>query len=356
MVTAPTKTMVVDADSHFWEPPELWDRYLKPALRERVAASLARAGFDLHAGISEVRKAARQIRGGLDPVERLKWMDEEGIHATVIYPSEDTSASLIEEAEEAAAACRTWNEWAADFARHAPNRFKPCALFPVRFPDRVPAELRHAAALGLEVAFATPPPLGRPWSDPAWDPLWREMQDAGVVMTFHEFGRLGQGAIVRREYADLYPLRYLCGHTVELMLTLGDLILGGVTERFPRLQIGFAEGHIAWLPGWLQMMDDTLPRTANYLKEPTSAAGGFSLKPSEFFRRQMFVVGFPDDSWVAETVRHLGRDNLLMSTDYPHPQTRYHLLQKFDARNPGLPEDVRRKVLGANAARIFRLS
>ena len=93
---------VVDADSHFWEPREIWDRYLEPALRERVAASLGRAGFDLHAGISEVRKAARQIRGGLDPDERLKWMDEEGIYATVIYPSEDTSASLIEEPEQTA--------------------------------------------------------------------------------------------------------------------------------------------------------------------------------------------------------------------------------------------------------------
>jgi predicted TIM-barrel fold metal-dependent hydrolase len=354
MVTAPAKTMVVDCDTHFWEPPELLEKYVPAALRERVAEGLAKAGLQIRGGIEEAMRASRAVRGGLDPAERLKWMDGEGIYANIIYPSGTTAASHLDDPDAAAAACRAMNEWSAEFARTNPNRFKPCLILPVRFPERALEELRHAIRLGLEVAFATPMPLGRRWSDAAFDPLWSEMEAAGVVMTFHEFSRAAEGAVARAEYRDSYPMMYLCGHVIEVMLTAMDLIFGGALERHPRLQVGFVEGHVAWAPGWVALMDDSFPRTSTFFKE-TTGTGTLRRKPSEFFREQMFVVGFPDDVWLAEYVRHLGADNLVMSSDYPHSQTRYGLLQQFDTHQPDLPADVRRKVLGENARRIFRL-
>src|SRR5262249_9190823 len=156
------------------------------------------------------------------------------------------------------AACRALNRWAADFASYSPKRLLPCLVLPWHDPHRAVRELDEALKLGLKVAFATPtPPATHRWSDPAYDPLWRELEAAGEVRTYHEFTRLPGTAnnIVRSSYRDVNALMYLCGHTVEAQLTLMDLMYGGVFSRFPKLQIGFVEAHTAWLAGWLDMLD-----------------------------------------------------------------------------------------------------
>jgi predicted TIM-barrel fold metal-dependent hydrolase len=353
---APAQTMVVDCDTHFWGPREPWEDYLEPRQKAAVLEKLVSVTLQLHANIVKKLPASQAIRGGLDPAERLKWMDDEGIHVNIIYPSNAGAAvSLIDDPDLAAAGCRAVNRWAAEFAAAAPARLKPCMVLPVREPERALAELRHAVdELGLEAVFATPIPLGRRWSDPDFDPLWAAMQDAGVVMTFHEFSRGAEGAVARPFYRDSYPMMYLCGHVVEVMLTAMDLILGGVLERFPRLQVGFIESHIAWAPGWLALMDDSFPRTSTFFEAKTGT-GTLAMRPSDFFRRQMFVAGFPDDTWLPEFLRHIGAENLVLSTDYPHPQTRYGLLRQLAEHHPDLPADVRAKILGENARRIFRL-
>ena len=84
--------------------------------------------------------------------------------------------------------------------------------------------------------------------------------------------------------------------------------------------------------------------------------GDTDLGPTDLFRRQGFVVSFPDDLWINETIQFVGADNIVISTDYPHPQTRYNLVQQYDENYSQLGEDIRRKILGENALRIYRLS
>jgi predicted TIM-barrel fold metal-dependent hydrolase len=190
-----------------------------------------------------------------------------------------------------------------------------------------------------------------------YDPLWKALEANGVTMTFHEFTRLPgtPNNIVRNSYRAVHAMLYLCGHTVEAQLTLMDLLYGGVFSRFPQLKFGFVEAHTAWLPGWLAMLDQQWLRalsTFNNLDE----WGDTDLGPTELFRRQGFVVSFPDDRWIGETISFIGVDNVVMSTDYPHPQTRYNLVQQYDDNCGNLGTDVRRKVLGENAARIYGLA
>jgi predicted TIM-barrel fold metal-dependent hydrolase len=134
-----------------------------------------------------------------------------------------------------------------------------------------------------------------------------------------------------------------------------DLIYGGVFSRHPKLKFGFVEAHTAWLPGWLAMLDQQWPRALSTFKD-LDAWGDTSLGPTDLFRRQGFVVSFPDDVWIEETIQFIGVDNVVISTDYPHPQTRYNLVQQYDDNYARLGADVRRKILGENAARIYGLS
>ena len=391
MTATAVKTRVVDCDTHFWQPLELWQDYIEPEYRQRIvdinptpmdpekkqlllatasAASAENAAprptpvaagkpvfIDGHVGGAQFSLDAQNIRGGDFPVERLQWMDSEGIDTCIIYCG---SAGIVyhPDVDIAAAACRALNRWAADFASHAPERLKPCMVLPWYDPDRAARELDFALDLGMRVAFATPTPSAAyRWSDPAYDALWRALEASNVTMTFHEFTRLPgtPNNIVRSAYRAVHAMLYMCGHTVEAQLTLMDLLYGGVFSRFPTLKFGFVEAHTAWLPGWLAMLDQQWARALSTFKN-LDEWGDTALGPTDLFRRQGFVVSFPDDLWINQTIQFVGADNIVISTDYPHPQTRYNLVQQYDENYGQLGEDIRRKILGENAMRIYGLS
>ena len=359
-VSKVSSQFVVDTDTHFWQPFEIWQEYLDAKHHSLVSDYIEKAGLD-HRTFSPTGKApvpgqveSASIRAD-DSAERLAWMDSEGIDACVIYPSTMTYLCYLPDADVSSAVCRALNQWSAQFAAANPNRLKPCMLLPWYHPERALEEFHVAAELGLSVAFATPTPSpDRSWSDAALDPVWGAMQDKGVVMTFHEFTRASAGAspiVARPTYKANFPLMYLCGHTVEIMLSVGDVVLGGVFERFPRLRFGFVEGHAAWLPGWLDMMDTVRER-----KIFQGETRDEIILPSELFKRQGFVAAFPEDKALDVIVELVGPEVLTLSTDYPHANATYGLVEQFATSYPDLIEPIRQQILGGNAAQIFGLS
>ncbi len=359
MVTAEKRTKIVDCDTHFWNPTELWQSYIDPKYRDEVSRILAPAGPPT-AAAQQIAKTVqieqyKSIKGSDDPVERIKWMDSEGMDVNVIYPGAG-KVPLHGDPHVAAAGSRALNQWAADFAAHAPDRLMPCVTVP-RHPAQAVEELRHAVKLGLKVAFMAPTPAAQyRWSDPVWDPLWAEAQDAGVVVTFHEFTQAPDGdpVVARASYKHSYPFMYFCGHIVEIQLALMDVIGGGVLERFPKLQFGFIEANVAWLPGWLASMDSLWGWLSNGKRQPKGTRA-MELSATEFFQRQCFIAAFPDDAWIGEVVKYVGEDTVVLCTDYPHPGTSYRMTETFDQKCPDISEEVRRKLVGGNAERIFGL-
>jgi predicted TIM-barrel fold metal-dependent hydrolase len=80
-----------------------------------------------------------------------------------------------------------------------------------------------------------------------------------------------------------------------------------------------------------------------------------SLTASEFFRRQCYIVAFPDDTWIPQCMEHVGEENVVLCTDFPHPGTTYRMKETFSENYPDLSGATQRKLLGANAERIFGL-
>jgi len=241
-------------------------------------------------------------------------------------------------------------------------------VLPFYHPQEALEEFRYASGeLGLKVAFCPPTPSAeRGWSDPELDPLWQAMQDAGVPLTFHEFPRSPDGitpVVARKSYTSSSLMLGLCSNVVEAQLALMDMILGGVLHRFPKLRVGIAEAFVAWLPSWLALMDHMWnramhrPKTEFAGSRPTRGARGphteFTVLPAEQFRRQGFVVAFPNDLWLEETINLLGDENVMIGSDFPHTVAVPNAVATFKASNPGLSEATQRKVLGENAQRIY---
>jgi predicted TIM-barrel fold metal-dependent hydrolase len=80
------------------------------------------------------------------------------------------------------------------------------------------------------------------------------------------------------------------------------------------------------------------------------------MAPSEYFRRQIYATTWFERRDITSMVRAVGADNLLFETDFPHPTCLYpDPLATADANLAVLPAEDRRKILGDNAAALYRL-
>ncbi|MGH7326020.1 MAG: amidohydrolase family protein [Candidatus Rokuibacteriota bacterium] len=362
---------VMDSDLHVIEPPGLWEDYLDPKFRGRVTGAPdgqgpTRAQVDgkvlpPYADRPERQRAwsVRTRRPDWERVRRstpakdvLEAMDVEGIDIGIMFRTWASHAINIDGLEPALASAlsRAWNRWIADFCAESPERLKPSALVPLQDIELAVAEARVGVRdLGaITLVLPSHPINGRPIYDRYYDPLWAAAQEMDVAVSFHGNHAVYAEHLARR-YLDNLVLSHACGQPVEMMLTLGAVVTGGVLSRFPRLRMAFLEGNCSWLPWWLWALDERWEAWGDRELFQQDA------KPSELFRRQCFVSVEPEEELVKHVVAEVGDDNLVLSTDWPHDDSRFpHAIDGFLGLGH-LSKDSQRKVLWDNCARLYKL-
>jgi predicted TIM-barrel fold metal-dependent hydrolase len=347
---------VIDADSHVFEPGDLWVRRLGEPHRARAPRfATAPDGQELFAIDGKWQKRVpfaqarweERTRGGFEPAERLRFMDEQGIERAVLFPTLGLNLAAIEDADFAEACCRVYNDWLAEYCAAAPGRLLGAGVLNLVDPARAAAEARRATtALGFPAVMVRPNPTrGRPLHHPDYEPLWAEIARLGAALCVHE-GTTGTMPTAGVDRFDSFFFEHLFSHPFEQQLACASVVAGGVLERHPALRVAFLESGTAWVPYWLQRMDD-------HWESIGWMVPGLALKPSAYFRRQCRVGCEPDDALLPRLLDLIGEDCVMFSTDYPHYDAKpdpVALALKLD-----LPEGARRKVLGANAARFYRL-
>jgi predicted TIM-barrel fold metal-dependent hydrolase len=132
--------------------------------------------------------------------------------------------------------------------------------------------------------------------------------------------------------------------------SLSAMVFAGIFDRYPRLKVGSVEHETAWVPHWLKQMDFTYRERPVFTKGWKSREG---LLPSDYWHRNMFVEFMEDDIGV-EFRRHIGVDNMLWGSDFPHAESTWpHSQQFLDRIFAGVPEEERRKITADNTARLF---
>jgi predicted TIM-barrel fold metal-dependent hydrolase len=71
-------------------------------------------------------------KGGFDPHARIADLDLDGIDAVFLYPSLGLNAGSIQDPPLAAAVCRAYNRWLADFCKPYPDRLFGVAQLPMQ--------------------------------------------------------------------------------------------------------------------------------------------------------------------------------------------------------------------------------
>jgi len=129
-----------------------------------------------------------------------------------------------------------------------------------------------------------------------------------------------------------------------------NIICSGMLDRFPELKIVSVESGTGWIPFILEALDYEMDENA------PQAKAALSLLPSEYFRRQIYATTWFEHRNLAQLIASVGEDNIMFETDFPHPTCLYPEPLKTAAQNMrDLTPSVQRKILGENAAKLYKL-
>ena len=133
-----------------------------------------------------------------------------------------------------------------------------------------------------------------------------------------------------------------------------QLILAGVFDRFPKLQIYWAETQIAWLPYVLEQMDDSWERGHHWM-ERSFGIRRLDRLPSEYIREHCWW-GFLTDSIGVRTRHEVGIDKAMWGSDFSHAASNFPFSrQLLDKQFAGVPEEERYQMTVGNAVKFFHL-
>jgi len=362
---------IIDSDMHVREPADLWEKYMEPEWRDqapKVVSSPARSSamvlldgkilegyppayrggiFDATRIDAEIAEARER---GFDAASQLKAMDREGLDVAALYPSIGLGIMMREEinAKLAAAIARAYNNWLYDFCQENPKRLKGVAMISLHDVSEAVKEAQRAVAqLGFVGVFARPEPLrSLAWHSRYYDILWAVLEELGVPIGFHSAAASGELPQAGDRFGDNLLLRHICGHSMENMLAMADMICGGVLERHPKLKVAFLECYCGWVSFWLHRMDKAVEKSR---RGPLT-----KMKPSEYFKRQCWISTEVEKE-LPMIIELVGDDNIVYSTDYPHGDSDYPDAVEEMLELRGVSADSKRKIFWEHCARLYKL-
>jgi uncharacterized protein len=366
---------VIDADGHVLEPVDLWDTYIDPAFRDRAPRLFVDSdgkerlrvedkvlgspkGLGLlgaigarHGAVSDVTmKYVEGRKGGFDPHARIVDLDLDGIDAAFLYPSLGLFSGAIQDPTLAAAVCRAYNRWLADYCRPYPDRLFGVAMLPMQSVELAIEEMRYARTeLGMRGGFLRPNPYqGRMLHHPAYAPFWAEVQELDFAIGLHE-GASGGMPQVGVDRFETRGARHIISHTMEMMLAAMSVIWGGVCDRFPRIRIGFLESGGGWIAPWLDRMD-------RHFDDQGFNDSGLSMRPTELFQRNCWISFEPVEGSLSVLADYIGPHKILWATDYPHPDGFFPGAPELIAKRTELSAETKREILAGGAMRFYALT
>jgi predicted TIM-barrel fold metal-dependent hydrolase len=380
---------IIDVDTHYSEPPDLWTARAPRKLAERAPRVVRTdAGVDQwmvdgkHVfgplGFCVIRRDASKEYGRLcldtydelhpgasQAKPRLAMMDRHGLTVQILYPNilgfAGNAIMRLEDPELRNFCVTAYNDAIAQLQQEGEGRLFPMFLLPFWDIELSVRELvRCSEKLGLKgfVLSDAPETWGLPTlSQTYWDPLWAAAQERGLPVNFH-IGGGGNGGVAiwgsaaqsptDSPGANLSSGALIATASVQAFMSnmrcVTNLVFSGLLDRFPQLNFVSVESGVGWLPFHLDLCEYQFDE---------SGVKGLALRPKEYFRRQIYAsYWFEQDP--AYAIAQLGPDNIMFETDFPHPTCLYPGVQEQVRRTLGpLDASVQRKVLFETAQRVY---
>lgn len=363
---AADKYFMVSADGHVQEPRGFLSDRLPEAYHKRLPGIVVDAKGEQHQKTEGFRQAklnwVQPLEGheklrnesGRTPQARIDDLALDGCDAEILFPNKGLTIWATPDAQFSHAMCRAYNEWAWETFAEVNDQLAPLACIAPAALEESIAEIQRCAALGFKgLSLPCKPVFGPPNVDDLnynlseLEPLWDCITDVDLPVTFHvstgrdpRTARSHGGAVINYTVHSLAP-------TMEPLI---NICASGVAERHPTLRFGAIEAGIGWVPWMLEAMDEAYRKHHMWVRPKLDGL------PSDYFKRQGFS-SFQEDKAGLDLAREHGLvDNLMWANDFPHHEGSWpYSAQAIERTMSGLDDGERAKILGLNAARVFRI-
>ena len=303
------------------------------------------------ASIAERKHPAAGRPGHTDALARLADMDTDGVEASVTYCEVSAFRYLYLIKDGWREATRAFNQSLTDWAAPAPDRLLINFQIPIHDIDAAVAEVRLAAETGCKSLQLPvfPVELGLPdYWDARYDPLFAVIQETGLPICLHIGFNTQLEGLAQRDPTPQKGIFVPCT-ALSSAEALGMWVLTGVFARFPDLKVIFVEPGIGWVAWWLYIVDDMAARQGYDFP-------GLSEPPSHYFRRNVLLTFIDEPDVVRHANDRIGIENIMWSSDYPHPVSSWpHSQEGAHRMFADVPENDRELILHGNATRVWNL-
>ncbi len=347
-----------DADNHYYEALDAFTRHLDPKLGPRcvqwaeidgrkyhvvggrVSRAVVNPTFNPIAKAGAMHDYFRGNPDGKQPWEflverepipaayrerdaRLAKLDEFDLEAVWLFP---TLGVLYEELLKYDIGAVTltftaFNRWLdEDWGCNYRDRIFAAPYVSLCDTDWAISELEWAIDRGARTVVMRPAAAvtadgPRAVSDPAFDPFWARVQEAGITVVAHA----GDSGYSSNGYApDGFAAAFAGGGrwaptiksfaieraAYDFLITLA---FDRLFDRFPGVRIASVENGSEFLPDLFKKLRSTDRKMPGYFKED----------PVESFRRNVWINPFWEDD-VEEVVDLMGADRVIFGSDWPH--------------------------------------
>jgi predicted TIM-barrel fold metal-dependent hydrolase len=379
-----------DADNHLYETQDAFTRYLpdefrgaieyvqvrgrtKIAIRGQISEYIPNPTFevvarpgameeyfrvgnpegkDRRAIFGEPMRAPASFR---EPAPRLELMDEMGVQRTLMFP---TLASLLEERmrddpELIHAAVHSLNRWLDEtWSFNYKDRILTTPVISLPIVEKAIEELDWCLERGARAILVRPAPVpgyggSRSFALPEFDPFWRQVERAGVLVAMHssDSGYAKYTSDWEGARSEMLPFKPNAFRTVSEWRPIEDAVAAwvchGALFRFPELKVSLIENGSAWVAPLLANLADT------YKKMPNEFLGD----PVQAFKDRIHISPFYEEN-LGELVDMIGADRILFGSDYPHPEGLADPMTYVEALE-GLSEADKAKIMGGNMDRLI---
>ena len=354
--------ILITADTHAGGSHAQYREYLDAQYRD--AFDEWRGGYKNpaleHYGSKKLRNWDLEIR--------TKDQNSQGVVGEVIFPNTVPPffrKSIVtaqpprpEDYERALAGIRAHNRWLKDFCAQDPVRRAGIGLILPNDLDEAIEDIEFIAKAGLRGGVLLPlipPDCGwlKPLYDPAWDRVYAAIQDHDLVINQHS----GQGSPNYGE-GPVPEALWISEVTFYCQTGFRHLLMSGAYEKFPKLKYILTESGCGWVGDMLKALDRI------HMGFVHGAIGEMNYKdmkwvlkdkPSEYAARNCWYgASFPS---VADLtgIDAIGEDRVLWGNDYPHYEGTFpYNIESLRLTFAGMSETRRRKVLGENAAKLYK--
>jgi predicted TIM-barrel fold metal-dependent hydrolase len=392
---------IFDADNHYWETSDAFTRYRDPKFAERGVRLVDLDGngkpryvigdrihpilpgpgdvhprprpgalYDYFAGKSDKARLGDELScedpkahpEWFDRDARLRCMDEQGVEALWIFPSQAVcmEGPMQPDIEASVHILSAFNRWLEeDWGFSYRNRIFGVPFLTLSDVELAVEELEWCIEHGARVVSIRNGPAFTPDgtkspADPMFDPFWARVAEAKVVVAPHagfedgytkvnqaiseEWGRsvtsTGMGDAAASTIISML-MKHRLVHDFAAVLVADKLF-----ERNPGVRVAYIENGGTWVGDLLQGLQ------VLHGQNP----GMFTKNPVDQFRDNCWVAPFVEDS-VADLAQHLPVERILFGSDWPHAEGLRHP-RDFFKNVEEFSIDDQRKIMVENARQL----